>query len=89
MVTYGVRGHTGNFSFLTPRAQSHHHRWQCSSHLTALHSIASRELDAASAETVKRLDFYDELNWTELHQLLIDARMLRPAAAAATSATAP
>ena len=40
-ITYGVRGHSGNLSFLTPRAQSRHHRWQCSSHLTALHSIAA------------------------------------------------
>ena len=43
-VTYGVRGHGGNFSFLTPRAQLRHHRWQCSSHLTALHSIAAVSL---------------------------------------------
>ena len=43
-VTYGVRGHGGNFSFLTPKAQLAHHRWQCSSHLTALHSIAAVSL---------------------------------------------
>ena len=46
-VTYGVRGHGGHFSFLTPRGQAGtaaHHRWQCSAHLTALHSIAAVSL---------------------------------------------
>ena len=37
----GVRGHGGNFSFLTPSAHTPQHRWQCSAHLTALHSVAA------------------------------------------------
>ena len=56
-VTYGVRGHGGNFSFLTPRAQVRHHRWQCSSHLTALHSIAA----VALANTLMMSPGYDDV----------------------------
>ena len=56
-ITYGVRGHGGNFSFLTPRAQARHHRWQCSSHLTALHSIAA----VALANTLMMSPGYDEV----------------------------
>ena len=56
-ISYGVRGHGGHFSFLTPRAQSRHHRWQCSSHLTALHSIAA----VALANTLMMSPGYDEV----------------------------
>ena len=56
-VTYGVRGHGSNFSFLTPRAQTRTHRWQCSSHVTALHSISA----VALANTLMMLPGYDEV----------------------------
>ena len=56
-VTYGVRGHGGNFSFLTPCAHTRHHRWQCSSHLTALHSIAAVTL----SNTLMMCPGYDDV----------------------------
>ncbi|KOO35531.1 wd40 repeat-containing protein [Chrysochromulina tobinii] len=56
-VTFGVRGHGGNFSFLTPCAHTRHHRWQCSSHLTALHSIAAVTL----ANTLMMCPGYDDV----------------------------
>ena len=56
-VTYGVRGHGGHFSFLTPRSQTPHHRWQCSAHLTALHSIAAVSL----SNTIMMCPGHDEV----------------------------
>ena len=55
-----MRGHGGNFSFLTPRAHTHHHRWQCSSHLTALHSIAA----VALSNTLMMCPGYDDVRNT-------------------------
>lgn len=39
-IAYGVCGPSGSFSFLTPSAQACQHRLQCSTHLTALCTIA-------------------------------------------------
>ena len=52
-----MRGHGGNFSFLTPRMQSTQHRWQCSAHLTALHSLAA----VALANMLLTCPGYDEV----------------------------
>ena len=56
-VTYGVRGHGGHFSFLTPRANTSEHRWECSSHLTALHSMSA----VALANTLMGCPGYDDV----------------------------
>ncbi|KAL1506906.1 hypothetical protein AB1Y20_007770 [Prymnesium parvum] len=56
-VSFGVRGHGYHFSFLTPRMQSSQHRWQCSPHLTALHSLAA----VALATTLMSCPGYDEV----------------------------
>ena len=52
-----MRGHGGNFSFLTPRMQTTQHRWQCSAHLTALHSLAA----VALANTLMTCPGYDDV----------------------------
>lgn len=40
-LSYGVRGHAGLLSLLTPASSHGAGRWRCSSHLTALHSLAA------------------------------------------------
>lgn len=56
-IAFGVRGHGGNFSFLTPSAHTIQHRWRCSAHLTALHSVAA----VALANTLMTCPGYDEV----------------------------
>ena len=60
-VAFGVRGHGCTFSFLTPCMYVASHRWQCSAHLTALHSLAA----VALANTLMSSPGYDEVRVEE------------------------
>jgi len=60
VLAYGVCGHGGRLSFLTPHAQRRDRRWQCSPHMTALWSLGAVSL----ANTLMMCPGYDEVRNT-------------------------